>query len=209
MPTGGGKSICFQIPAIGSSLVAEVLKGSQNKKVKQFGFERLSTYGIMKEYSLKEIKDIINVLIAEGYLYPTEGQYPVVKIRPKAIPVLKGAGEVWQRIQKKQVQPEADESLFELLRALRKEIAVEENVPPYVIFPDSTLREMCSFLPADRTAMLAIKGVGEVKFQNYGSRFLEVISAYVKEYNLTPEQNLAPENNSSQQVDLEMDQPNQ
>lgn len=191
----------------GSSLVAEVLKGSQNKKVKQFGFDRLSTYGIMKEYSLKEIKDIINILIAEGYIYSTEGQYPVVKIRPKAISVLKGECKVWQRIQKKQVQSEADESLFELLRALRKEIAVEENVPPYVIFPDSTLREMCSFLPADRTAMLAIKGVGEVKFQNYGSRFIEVISEYVKEHNLTPEQNLAPENNSSQQVALVSDQP--
>lgn len=163
----------------GSSLVAEVLKGSQNKKVVQFGFDRLSTYGLMKEYTLKEIKDIINVLIAEGYIYSTEGQYPVVKIRPKAIPVLKGQEQVWQKIRKKEAPIEKDESLFELLRALRKEIAVTENVPPYVVFPDSALREMCAFLPTDRTGMLAIKGVGEVKFQNYGHRFLAVIREYV------------------------------
>lgn len=170
----------------GSSLVAEVLKGSQNKKVVQFGFDRLSTYGLMKEHTLKEIKDIINVLIAEGYIYSTEGQYPVVKIRPKAIPVLKGEQQVWQKIQKKQVQTPEDESLFEMLRSLRKEIAVTENVPPYVVFPDSALREMCAFLPVDRTGMLAVKGVGEVKYQNYGDRFLAVIREYVKEHNLAP-----------------------
>lgn len=170
----------------GSSMVAEVLKGSKNKKVLQFGFERLSTYGLMKEYTLKEIRDIINVLIAEGYIFSTEGQYPVVKIRPKAITVLKGEEQVWQRIQKKQVQINEDESLFELLRALRKEIALAENVPPYVVFPDSALREMCAFLPTDRKSMLSVKGVGEVKFQNYGEQFLAVIQEYVNEHNLVP-----------------------
>lgn len=165
----------------GASLVAEVLKGSQNKKVYQFGFDRLSTYGLMKEYTLKEIKDIINVLIAEGYLALTEGQYPIIKIRPGAVPVLKGECRVWQRTEKKQVKAEVDDSLFELLRALRREISAEENVPPYVVFPDSALREMCACLPTDRTAMLEIKGVGEVKFNNYGHRFMAVISEYIKE----------------------------
>ena len=173
----------------GSTLVAEVLKGSQNKKVIQFRFDLLSTYGLMKEYTLKEIKDMINVLIAEGYIYSTEGQYPVVKICPKALPVLKGEGVVWQKIRKKQVQLKQDESLFEQLRALRKEISAKENVPPYVVFPDSTLREMCSSLPTDSTSMLAVKGVGEIKFQNYGSRFIEVINSYVNEHNLSPGNN--------------------
>jgi ATP-dependent DNA helicase RecQ len=166
----------------GSSLVAEVLKGSQNKKVLRFGFERLSTYGLMKEYTLKEIKDIINVLIAEGYICVTEGKYPVIRLSPKAIPVLKGEHGVMQKVQKKRVKPEEDETLFQLFRILRKEISEKENVPPYVVFPDSTLREMCAFLPIDRESMLAIKGVGEVKFQNYGHRFIEVIRAYVNEH---------------------------
>lgn len=170
----------------GTSFVAEVLKGSQNKRVIQFGFDRLSTYGLMKEYTLKEIKDMINVLIAEGYITASEGQYPVVKISAKAIPVLKGEAEVWQKIQKKQVNYKDDDFLFELLRVLRKEISEEENVPPYVIFPDSALREMCSYLPTNRKAMLSIKGVGEIKFQNYGERFMKAISEYVSEHNISP-----------------------
>ncbi len=165
----------------GAVLVAEVLKGSQNKKIIQFGFNRLSTYGLMKEFTLKEIKDIINVLIAEGYIALTEGQYPLAKICPKAIPVLKGECKVWQRIQIKKVKPEKDEALFELLRALRKGISAAEKVPPYIVFSDSTLREMCAFLPTDRMAMLAIKGVGERKYEHYGHRFMEVISRYVEE----------------------------
>ncbi|MDT3698921.1 MAG: DNA helicase RecQ [Thermincola sp.] len=170
----------------GSAMVADVLKGSQNKKVMQFGFDRLSTYGLMREYTIKEIKDLINVLIAEGYMHSTEGQYPVVKIQTKAIKVLKGEEQVWQRVQRKEVQTKEDESLFESLRALRKEIALAENVPPYVVFPDTALREMCQFLPTERQSMLAIKGVGEVKFQNYGERFLAVIREYVNEHDLGP-----------------------
>ncbi|HWI55407.1 MAG TPA: DNA helicase RecQ [Desulfobacteria bacterium] len=170
----------------GAAFVAEVLKGSQNKKVRQFGFERLSTYGLMREYTLKEIKDIINVLIAEGYINSSEGQYPVVRVAQKALPVLKGECSVYQRVQKRQETPKEDESLFESLRILRKEISEEEGVPPFVVFADSTLREMCSFLPVDQAAMLSVKGVGETKFARYGERFMEVIREYAAANNLSP-----------------------
>jgi ATP-dependent DNA helicase RecQ len=162
----------------GAALVAEVLKGSQNKKVLHQGFNKLSTYALMKEYTVKEIKDMINVLIAEGYIFATEGKYPVIKLCSKAVPVLRGKAQVKQKIQKKQVKQSEDDSLFQLLRALRKEISQNENVPPYVVFPDSALREMCVVLPTDRLSMLSVKGVGEIKFQNYGTRFLEVITEY-------------------------------
>ncbi len=170
----------------GASFVAEVLRGSQTKKVNQFGFQRLSTYGLMKDYTLKEIKDIINVLIAEGYINSSEGQYPVVRLTQKALPVLKGECSVYQRIQKSQEKPKEDGTLFELLRTLRKEISEEEGVPPFVVFADSTLREMCAFLPTDRETMLSVKGVGETKFARYGMRFLEVISEYALAHNLLP-----------------------
>jgi ATP-dependent DNA helicase RecQ len=162
----------------GAALVAEVLKGSQNKKVLHQGFNKLSTYALMKEYTVKEIKDMINVLIAEGYIFATEGKYPVIKLCLKAVPVLRGEAQVKQKIQKKQVKQAEDDSLFQLLRVLRKEISQNENVPPYVVFPDSALREMCVVLPTDRLSMLSVKGVGEIKFQNYGTRFLEVITEY-------------------------------
>lgn len=165
----------------GSSLVAEVLKGSKNKKIGQFGFERLSTYGLMQEYTLKEIKDMVNVLVAEGYLHATEGQYPVLKLNREAIPVLKGESAVLQRVRKRQVRQAEDDTLFDLLRALRREISEQEGIPPYAVFHDSTLREMCRVLPVNRSSLLSIKGVGEIKLENYGARFIRVIEQYIGE----------------------------
>ncbi|MDA8234686.1 MAG: DNA helicase RecQ [Clostridia bacterium] len=165
----------------GSSLVADVLKGSQNKKITQLGFNRLTTYGLMKDYTAKEIKDLINVLISDGFIRMTEGQYPVLKLQPRAIEVLKGEEKVWQKVQPRQQKAAANNALFELLRQLRKEISQIEKIPPYVIFPDSTLQEMCRYYPQDRAAMLSIKGMGEVKFERYGNRFLELIQRYAEE----------------------------
>ncbi len=165
----------------GITMVAEVLKGSNNKKVLQFGYNRLPTYGIMREYTVKAISDLMKVLAAEGYIRLTEGQYPVAKLQPKAAAVLKGEARVWQKVRKPAQEEVGDNTLFELLRGLRKEISQQEKVPPYVVFPDSTLRQMCERLPADEQELLTISGVGEEKLRRYGSRFLQVILAFVKE----------------------------
>ncbi|WZL72257.1 DNA helicase RecQ [Clostridiaceae bacterium 35-E11] len=165
----------------GTALVAQVLKGSKNKKVLQFGLDRLSTYGIMKEYTEKEIKDQINVLIAEGYLGLTEGQYPIVKLQNKAVPVLKNKEKVLQKIQKKKAKTSVDNTLFEILRSLRKEISIREKVPPYIIFSDSSIREMSHLYPQDDRELLEIKGIGEAKLKKYGNEFLNVIKKYIEE----------------------------
>ncbi len=162
----------------GAALVAQVLKGSKNKKVTQFSFDQLPTYGLMKEYKEKEIADLIQLLIAEGYLQVTESQYPIVKLGERALPVLRGEERVVQKISIRPVQLTEDDELFEHLRALRKEISTRQKVPPYVIFPDSTLKEMSSVCPADKQAMLQIKGVGEAKFEKYGELFLECLQNY-------------------------------
>ena len=168
----------------GAALVAQVLKGSKNKKVAQLGFDQLPTYGLMKDYKEKEIADLIQLLIAEGYLQVTESQYPLVKLGEKALPVLKGEERVWQRIAIRPVQLQEDDDLFERLRQLRKEISQREGVPPYVIFHDSTLKEMSSLCPTDKSSMLQIKGVGESKFDKYGHLFLDCLQAYVAEKSL-------------------------
>lgn len=164
----------------GAAIVSQVLKGSRNQKVRQFGFERLPTYGLMKAYTEKEITDLIHMLSAEGYLALTEGKFPVLKLTPKAGRVLKGEEPV---IQKRRIvirrEEKGDEALFDQLRRLRKEISERENVPPYVVFPDSTLREMSQMLPVDRSAMLSVKGVGEAKFLHYGVLFMELIQDYI------------------------------
>ncbi|OUQ85493.1 DNA helicase RecQ [Brevibacillus brevis] len=162
----------------GAALVAQVLKGSKNKKVTQFSFDQLPTYGLMKEYKEKEIADLIQLLIAEGYLQVTESQYPIVKLGERALPVLRGEERVVQKISIRPVQLTEDDELFEQLRALRKEISTRQKVPPYVIFPDSTLKEMSSVCPTDKQAMLQIKGVGEAKFEKYGELFLECLQNY-------------------------------
>ncbi|MCK4257874.1 MAG: DNA helicase RecQ [Halanaerobiales bacterium] len=168
----------------GTALVAQVLKGSRNKKVLENGFDQLSTHGIMQGYTIKEVRDMINILIAEEYLGLTDGQFPVVRLREKAGAVLKNEEKVFQKIQKRKEKVATDNSLFEILRSLRKEISMREQVPPYIVFQDSSLREMCEYFPIDEASMLTIKGVGEAKLNKYGEEFINVIRNYVEENGL-------------------------
>ncbi|WP_078380386.1 DNA helicase RecQ [Sutcliffiella halmapala] len=168
----------------GATLVAKVLKGSKDKRIQQFRFDKLPTYGIMNTYTEKDLVDLINNLIAEGYLTLTEGQYPIVKIGARAVPVLKGQEKVLFKLKKEVEAIVEDNNLFEVLRELRRGVASEEAVPPYVIFPDSTLREMSKHFPIEEETMLEIKGVGVHKFEKYGKVFLEAIVKYVEQNNV-------------------------
>ncbi|SEC23268.1 DNA helicase RecQ [Paenibacillus sp. GP183] len=166
----------------GISMITSVLKGSKLKKVMDYRFDRLPTYGIMRDLPEKEISDLINVLISEGYLQLSEGQYPVVKLQQPAADVLQGKIQVYQKVRRQEQKAAAiDNTLFEQLRLLRREISQKEKVPPYIIFTDSTLREMSEIVPTSAAGMLAIKGVGEVKFRNYGRPFLELLQSYTGE----------------------------
>ncbi len=177
----------------GVTMIASVLKGSKNKKVLQYGFDKLSSYGLLRDYPEKEIQHLIKVLIAEGYLGLTEGQYPVARLLPGAALVLKGEQRVFHQMRVKKRQEIVDQSLFDRLRQLRREIAQREQVPPYIIFPDSTLREMCERLPADASALLSIKGVGEARLKNYGHLFLDMLRDYAGETTLIQPESAQPE----------------
>ena len=165
----------------GSSMVASVLKGSQQKRICQLGFHELSTYGIMSDMKTEEIIELINLLAAEDYLTITVGKYPVVQLSPKAVPVLRSQERVIARFPQPPEAVSKESAIFQALRSLRQTIARQQNIPPYVVFPDSTLREMCSQLPLDREAMLGITGIGEIKFERYGPQFLEIIRRYVED----------------------------
>ena len=170
----------------GTILVASVLKGSKDKKVLHLGFDSLSTYGLLKTYTVKEIRDSINRLIATDYLALTDNEYPVVRLANKATAVLKGQAKVWQKVPRRPQQLAVDDSLFQILRALRKEIADREKVPPYHVFADSTLKEMSEYCPTDHKSLLAIKGVGEVKLARYGQAFLQLLQQYAEKNDLKP-----------------------
>jgi len=168
----------------GTVLVAQVLRGSKDKRVLEFGFDKLSTYGIMKNYTVKEIQDLINVLIADEYLSLTESQFPVVRLKEKALKVLKSEESVFHKIHKTKKKVAVDSSLFLLLKSTRKAISERESVPPYIIFADATLREMSENLPQNDKEFLNIKGVGESKLKKYGEEFLKTIKNYAIEHNL-------------------------
>ncbi|MDX8045076.1 DNA helicase RecQ [Gracilibacillus sp. S3-1-1] len=159
----------------GANLVAKVLKGSNDQKVKQFRFDRLPTYGLMKEKTEKEVVSFIQFLIAEDFLASEGGRYPVLRLTSRAIPVLKGEEKVFIRaakVEKKEVT-DYDTEMFEQLRRLRKSLADQQGVPPYVIFSDKSLREMSVVKPQSRYEMLQVHGIGERKFEQYGEVFLK------------------------------------
>lgn len=163
----------------GKVLVAQVLTGSKVQRVTQMKFDQLSTYGLMKGRSQKSVSELIDFLTAANYLTTDGGQYPVLKVASDGAAVLRGQQQVFRKtaIQAQQTLPENDE-LFEQLRALRRELAEQQGVPPFVIFSDKTLHDMCASLPATRSEMLAVKGIGDSKLEKYGDQFLAVITSY-------------------------------
>lgn len=161
----------------GVSMIASVLKGSKNKKVIQYGFDRLSTHGELRHMTEKAISDLIYVLIADGFLGLSEGQYPTVRLLAPAVEVIKGERKVQQKVAqslKPKTLAAVDETLFEQLRVLRRELAAKEGVPPYIVFNDSTLRELTEKRPTTEAEFLKVKGVGEAKVRKFGEPFLRL-----------------------------------
>lgn len=161
----------------GKQMLMKVLAGSKEQKLRTLGFERLSTYGLMKNQSQKETMQLIEYLISNGYLLTVDGEYPILKVTERGIQVLKGQEAVYRKEPKKvqQLSDEETDTLFEVLRELRTDLASEAGVPPYVVFSDSTLKEMSRIRPSSRLEMLQIKGVGQSKLDKYGEAFLSRI----------------------------------
>ncbi|HFU5890319.1 TPA: DNA helicase RecQ [Enterococcus faecium] len=161
----------------GKQMLMKVLAGSKEQKLQALGFGHLSTYGLMKNQSQKETMQLIEYLISNGYLLTINGEYPVLKVTERGIQVLKGQESVYRKEPKKvqQLSDEETDTLFEVLRELRTDPASEAGVPPYVVFSDSTLKEMSRIRPSSRLEMLQIKGVGQSKLDKYGEAFLSRI----------------------------------
>jgi ATP-dependent DNA helicase RecQ len=170
--------------------VVDVLRGADTERIRKLGHDRLSTYGIGDEMGDDEWASIVRQLIHRGLLVQDIANYSALRLTPKARPVLRGEETVvlarprlktrTPKAKKKAKVPAtlatADVGLFEALRALRKKLADEQGVPPYVIFGDATLIQMSREKPANDDQLLAITGVGQVKLERYGSVFLEAIS---------------------------------
>ncbi|TFE01193.1 DNA helicase RecQ [Jeotgalibacillus sp. R-1-5s-1] len=166
----------------GTGMTAKVLKGSRNKKLLDFRLDKITTYGLMSRMKEREISDLIQLLIAEGYLTLDGGQFPVLKLTQDAVPVLKGQQEVWLKsgFELQKQKADYDEGLFEELRKVRSALAKEHGVPPYVVFSDATLREMAQYYPETMDELSSVKGVGERKRDAYGEPFIAAIKSYTE-----------------------------
>ena len=177
----------------GANHIIDVLRGSQSKKVLKFGHTTLSTYGIGKEYSRKQWFHLARQFIQKG-LIVQDTKYGSLKLTEKAYDVLKGRELVFgileeehfpdRKEKKKKYEYEHDHVLFEKLRKRRKELADKAGIPPYVIFPDKTLIEMAAFFPRSGESLLHIHGVGSVKYNKYGTIFMNIIDEYCQEHNI-------------------------
>ncbi|TCT15483.1 RecQ-like ATP-dependent DNA helicase [Natranaerovirga pectinivora] len=177
----------------GTAMVANVLKGSKNSKVTSLGFHTLPTYGIMKEYKIESIKEIIGYLIAENIVFQSGDKYPTLALGQSAYDVLKGHKTITiKRVLVKEKAKKGlkdkgnkadnkvvDMTLFESLRELRMRIAKEQRVPPFVVFSDATLNEMCIDYPTTEEAFLEVSGVGQFKLEKYGEEFITAIKNFV------------------------------
>lgn len=174
----------------GASLLIQVLRGSRDRRLQELGFDTLSTWGLLKDVPREELRDMVDFLVAEGYLALSEDAHATLGFTAKSRPFLRSTAPLlWGRpapaLEASLPPPDARagsderEDLFEALRTLRREIAEEQGVPPYVVFPDSTLRGMCRRLPLSPDEFLDVPGVGHTKLERYGDRFLALLRRWI------------------------------
>jgi ATP-dependent DNA helicase RecQ len=168
--------------------VIDVVIGSDTKRIKELGHDTLKTFGAGRDRDKNHWRFIVNELLAQELIRQDGDRYPVLKLTPKGAVVLTGREEVFglrrQEVKARERRGKADDGgrfdtlLFERLRLVRKRLAAESSVPPYVIFSDKTLHEMCRHFPTTSSGMRKIPGVGDVKLERYGEEFLAEIRAY-------------------------------
>ncbi len=179
----------------GADYTALVLNGSREERILANGHDRLTTYGILPEYSRAEIRGFIEQLADEGYLVKN-GEFNVLQATEAGWRVMRG-GETPKLLQPPERKPKkaaarpireswegVDPGLFEDLRGLRREIARESGVPAYIVFGDRSLRDMARLRPTTPAGFLKVSGVGEAKMERYGDRFLELIRDYCTSHGL-------------------------
>ncbi|MFM9117324.1 MAG: RQC domain-containing protein, partial [Planctomycetota bacterium] len=190
-------SIVRQQQRFGGEYTALVLKGSHDSRVTQNGHDRLSTYGLLKQESLRTIRDWIEQLVGQGHLTKA-GEFNVLQVTPSGWEVLRGqqtprllkptqeSGAEKEERKKRRVSVESeswegvDRGLFQILRSLRSERADELGVPPYIVFGDASLRDMAREMPQTLAEFRRIKGVGEKKLADFGDAFIACIQHYVR-----------------------------
>lgn len=181
----------------GINVTAGILAGESRAKLREYGVFNYKSYGSLKQFREIEIKQMIQQMLTEGLLTISKDKYAILKVPKDAQEVLKGERYViWKqpkadpekttrsytsgsgKMRKSDILNSKGLELFDRLRALRTEIAREESLPPYIIFSDKSLVDMCVKAPLTKPEMMQVSGVGENKYERYGERFLAAIADY-------------------------------
>ncbi len=177
----------------GGEHIVDVLLGADTERVRRWGHEKLTTYGLMKGTNRKSLTNMLYQIIDAGLLERSSDERPVLRLTEASWEVLRGQRNVRLLRAKEKVQTtrienksweKVDEGLFEALRILRRKLADQRGVPAYVLFNDATLRDMARLRPSTPEALLSVRGVGERKLADLGQRFIDEIVAYCRENRL-------------------------
>ena len=176
---------------VGMNHIVEVLTGADTEKIRRWGHDRLTTYGIGKEMGRPQWSAIGRELMRLGYVAVSEGEFATLELTENGVNVLRSRQPITltkpmelpkakRASTRREGDIECDEILFERLRALRKKLADERSVPAYIVFGDTTLRSMAREYPATEDALTTIPGIGEKKLAEFGPAFLAEINAYLE-----------------------------
>jgi ATP-dependent DNA helicase RecQ len=180
----------------GAAHVTQVLRGKATEAVRRAGHEQLSTFGLLAEHSIAEVRSWIDQLVAQACLIVAPGRYPTLSVSQLGAELLRGEREVELLVPRASAKrgrkrsaikirgipkpsegdPEPDPTIYERLRKLRTELAQARSVPPYVIFHDQTLARIAGYRPTDLAALGALRGIGERKLADYGAKVLAAVS---------------------------------
>ncbi len=177
----------------GRNIVSGTLVGANRARLKEIGATAYRSYKALEQVNEKDVQILIDQMLREGYIVQSNGEYPVLqmgditalkkedtrvlirKFEEKSAPV----SDRRKKARSTDSLTSAGYRLFEELRSLRTAIAKEEGLPPYIIFSDKTLIDMCAKMPENRQEMLGVSGVGENKFRKYGQRFMDVVTEFI------------------------------
>ena len=177
----------------GANHVVQVLRGSREKRVMDMGHDRLSVYGIAKDFGRPQMREVMSQLQSLGLLARSTGEFPTLAVSPEGREFLRNRGTLslprpagiseGRKLGPKRGSPSAatvdyDEDLFEELRVLRRRLADAQEVPAFVVFGDVSLRNMAATFPQSMEEFSRITGVGEVKLKQYGPQFIKAIQSY-------------------------------
>ncbi|MFQ3322911.1 MAG: ATP-dependent DNA helicase RecQ [Pseudomonadales bacterium] len=183
-------SACYRTQQrFGVNYLIDVLRGAETDKVIQNNHHQIPTYGVGKELDNNQWRSVFRQLVARGYLSVDLERFSSLRLEEKCRPLLRGEEQIELRKDIKQkaakrttktaLPLDVDVALWEALRECRRELADEQGVPPYVIFHDSTLQEMCTSVPQSLSEFAQLSGVGERKLDKYGSVFLQAINSHL------------------------------